>query len=163
MTTVETPYEKVRRKMVAARIEFLGQLAKFSKNELAQQHVEGEWSPLQIAHHLYITDGIALSEMQRIQEEDTPFLEDTGQLAPRATEESEPPVSLDAVLAGMAARREQVFQYLSELSNDAWVRPLRHAAWGDIKFYQFVNVLPTHDKQHTQQLAKMRETPSSGE
>ena len=157
MTTVETPYEKVRRKMVAARIEFLGQLAKFSKNELAQQHVEGEWSPLQIAHHLYITDGIALSEMRRIQEEDTPFLEDTGQLAPHATEESEPPVSLDAVLAGMAARREQVFQYLSELPNDAWVRPLRHAAWGDIKFYQFVNVLPTHDQQHTQQLAKMRE------
>ena len=129
---------------------------------MEQQPIEGEWSPLQIAHHLYITDGIALSEMQRIQEEDTPFLEDTGQIAPRATRESEPPVSLDAVLAGMAARREQVFQYLSQLPDNAWVRPFHHAKWGDLKFYQFVNVLPTHDKQHTQQLAKIRENPSLG-
>ena len=158
MTTVETPYEKVRRKMVAARIEFLGQLAKFSKRELAQQPTEDEWSPLQLAYHLYITDGIALTEMKRIQDEDNPFLEDTGQIAPRATREAEPPVSLDAVLAGMAARREEIFQYLSQLPDEAWERPLRHAAWGDLKFYQFVNVLPIHDKQHTQQLAKMRES-----
>ena len=157
MTTVETPYEKVRRKMVAARIEFLSQLAKFSKHELEQNPVEGEWSPLKLAYHLYITDGIALSEMQRIQDEDAPFLEDTGKIAPRATEEAEPPVSLDAVLAGMAARREEVFQYLSQLPDEVWERPFHHAAWGDRKFYQFVNVLPVHDQQHTQQLAKMRE------
>jgi len=31
MASIENPYEKVRRKMVAARIEFMGQLAKFSQ------------------------------------------------------------------------------------------------------------------------------------
>lgn len=158
MTTVESPYEKVRRKMVAARIEFLGQLAKFSSDELAQQSDEGEWSPLQLAHHLYIADGLALAEMKRVQEEDNPLLEDLAEVTPRLTQESEPPVSLDAVLAGMAARREEIFQYLSQLPDDAWERPYRHEEWGQRKFYQLVNVVPFHDQQHTQQLAKMRES-----
>ncbi len=33
MTTTETPFGKVRRKMVAARIEFMSQLARFSTHE----------------------------------------------------------------------------------------------------------------------------------
>ena len=52
MTTVENPYDKVRRKMVAARIEFMSQLAKFSEDELAKRPAEEEWSPLELAHHL---------------------------------------------------------------------------------------------------------------
>ena len=32
METVENPYDKVRRKMVAARIEFMSQLAKFNQD-----------------------------------------------------------------------------------------------------------------------------------
>ena len=62
MTTVESPYEKVRRKMVAARIEFMSQLARFSPDELDKHFVEGEWTPLQLAHHLYLADGLALEQ-----------------------------------------------------------------------------------------------------
>ena len=40
MTNVDNPYEKVRRKMVAARIEFLGQLAKINKSELKKRPME---------------------------------------------------------------------------------------------------------------------------
>ncbi len=157
MTTVENPFEKVRRKMVAARIEFLGQLAKFSKKELQQQPAEGEWSPLELAHHLYIADGLALEEMQRVQNEENPEIVATEEEAPRLTRSSEPPVSLDSVLGGMAARREEIFQYLSMLPPEAWDRPFRHHAWGQRKFYQFVNVLPVHDQMHTQQLAEIKE------
>ncbi len=65
MTTEERPFDRVRRKMVAARVEFIGQLAKFSKEELSAAPAEGEWSPLELAHHLYVADGLALEQMRR--------------------------------------------------------------------------------------------------
>ena len=157
MTAIERPFDKVRRKMVAARIEFMGQLAKFSKEELLQRPVDEGWSPLQIAHHLYIADGLALQEMQRVINEDNPRIIDIGIEAPHQTNDAELPVSLDAVLAGMAARREEIFEYLSQLPDDAWERPYSSERWGDRKFYQMVNVLPAHDQMHTQQLVALKE------
>jgi len=156
MINGEHPFGKVRRKMVAARIEFMGQLAQFSKEELLLQAPGGEWSSLQIAHHLYLADGLALQQMQLIQSEDNPLLSNLAQEAPRLTRTVEPPISLESVLAGMAARREEIFEYLASLSVEAWERPFRHDEWGDRKFYQLVNVLPVHDQQHTQQLAAMK-------
>lgn len=158
MTTVDTPFEKARRKMVAARIDFIGQLAKFPKKEIDLAPAEGEWSALQLAHHVYIADGLAYEQMQIVQEEDNPLLIDVGQEAPRRTQEAEPPISLEAVLAGMAARREELFEYLSALPAEAWERPFRHPEWGQRKFYQLVNVLPFHDQMHAQQLQSIRES-----
>ncbi len=156
MATLENPYEKVRPKMVAARLEFMKQLAKFSKDELKKQPAGDEWSPLQIAHHLYIADGLALEQMQLVQTEDNPLIIATEDETPRLTRASEPPASLDAVLAGMAARREELFEYLANLPADAWERPFRHPKWGERKFYQLVNVLPLHDQMHAQQLVNLK-------
>ncbi len=156
MASLENPYEKVRPKMVAARLEFMKQLAKFSKDELKKQPAGDEWSPLQIAHHLYIADGLALEQMQLVQTEDNPLIIATENETPRLTRASEPPASLDAVLAGMAARREELFEYLAILPTDAWERPFRHPEWGERKFYQLVNVLPLHDQMHAQQLANLK-------
>lgn len=157
MTIVDNPYEKVRRKMVAARVEFLGQLAKMKKDELSKRPADGEWSPIELANHLYITDGLALEQLKLVQCEDNPMVVATEEEAPRLTNASEPPVSLEAVLSGMAARREEVFEYLSTLSADSWERPFRHHAWGQRKFYQLVNVLPLHDQLHAQQLTAMKD------
>ncbi len=155
MATVENPFDKVRRKMVAARVEFMGQIARFNNDELTRQPADGQWTPLQIAYHLYIADALALEQMQLVQDEENPMIVATEEETPRRTREAEPPVSLDSVLAGMAARREEVFQYLSELPNDGWERPFRHPKWGQLKFYQLVNVLPMHDQTHAQQLAEI--------
>ena len=142
--------------MVAARIEFMGQLAKFSKDELKKRTAEGEWSALELAYHLYIADGLALEQIQLVQNEDNPQIVATEEEAPRLTREATPPVTLEAVLAGMAARREEIFQYLSTLPVEGWDRPFRHHAWGQRKFYQLVNILPFHDQVHTQQLAEIK-------
>ncbi len=160
MATVENPFDKVRRKMVAARIEFLEQLAKFNKDELTRQPAGDEWSPLQLAHHLYIADGLALEQMRIVQDEDNPLIIATEEETPILTRASEPPVSLDAVLAGMAARREEIFEYLASLSIDAWERPLRHPNWGQLKFYQLVNILPAHDRMHAEQLTDIKASTS---
>jgi len=156
MATLENPFEKVRSKMVAARIEFMGQLATFSKDEITREPGEDEWSPLQLANHLYIADGLALEQMQLVQNEDNPILTNLEEDTPRLTRASEPPVSLDAVLAGMAARREELYEYMANLPVDAWERSLRHPNWGQLKFYQLVNVLPTHDRTHAQQLTNIK-------
>ena len=156
MANVENPFEKVRGKMVSARIEFMSQLARFSHDELTKKIPPEEWSPLQLAHHLYINDGLALEQMQQIQDEDNPLVANIGESAPQATREVEPPVSLEAILAGMAARREEIFAYLSSLPTESWERPFHHPAWGQLKFYQFVNVLPQHDTQHAHQLASIK-------
>ena len=156
MAALENPFEKVRRKMVAARIEFIGQLATFTNDEISKEPGEGEWSPLQLAHHLYISDGLALEQIQVVQDGDNPLVVDVGEEAPHRTRSSEPPASLDMVLAGMAARREELFEYLAGLPADAWERPLRHPSWGQLKFYQLVNVLPVHDQQHAKQLTDIK-------
>ena len=157
MASIENPFDKVRRKMVAARLEFMAQLAKFSSEELALNHNgEDEWTPLQLAYHLYVADGLALEVLQQIQSEDNPLVEDLAEETPRRTREAEPPTSLDAVLGGLVARREELFQYLSELPDDAWERPLQYSTLGPLKFYQVVNILPAHDKLHAQQLADIK-------
>jgi hypothetical protein len=157
MTTVENPYEKVRGKMVTARIEFMAQLARFSADELNKVPAEGEWSPLTLAYDLYIADGLALQQMQLVQNEENPLIVDVEEEAPRLTRSSEPPTSLESVLAGMAARREEIFEYLAGLPPEAWERPFRHPIWGQRKFYQLVDMLPLHDQMHAQQLAAMKE------
>ena len=156
MATLGNPFEKVRSKMVAARIEFMGQLATFSKDEITREPGEDEWSPLQLANHLYIADGLALEQMQLVQNEDNPLLTNLEEDTPRLTRASEPPVSLDAVLAGMAARREELYEYMAHLPVDAWERPFRHPSWGQLKFYQLVNILPAHDRTHAQQLTNIK-------
>jgi hypothetical protein len=155
MAIVDSSFEKVRHKMVAARIEFMGRLAKFSKDALTQHPGEGEWSPLQLAHHLYIADGVAIEQMRMVQDEENPLISDIAENIPHLTEQAEAPVSLDAVLGGMAARREEIFEFLASLPHEAWERPFRHQQWGERKFYQLVNTLPQHDQQHAQQLAEI--------
>ena len=156
MATLENPFEKVRPKMVAARLEFIGQLATFSNDEITREPGVDEWSPLQLANHLYIADGLALEQMQLVQNEDNPLLANLEEDTPRLTRASEPPVSLDAVLAGMAARREELYEFMANLPVGAWERPLRHPNWGQLKFYQLVNVLPAHDRMHAQQLTNIK-------
>jgi len=156
MAILEKPFKKVRPKMVAARLQFIGQLATFRNDEITREPDEDEWSPLQLANHLYVADGLALEQMQMVQNEDNPLIIDVREEAPRRTRSSETPVSLDAVLAGMAARREELYEYMAILPVDAWERPFRHPDWGQLKFYQLVNVLPAHDRTHAQQLTNIK-------
>src|SRR5207237_10812043 len=102
MTIVDNPYEKVRRKMVAARIEILGQLAKINKSELKKRPTDGEWSPIELANHLYITDGLALQQLKLVQSEDNPLVVSTEGEAPGMPTASERTAAHEPVLGCMA-------------------------------------------------------------
>jgi hypothetical protein len=156
MATLENPFDKARLKMVAGRIEFMSQLAKFGPDELAAVPASGDWSALDLAYHVYVADGLALEQMRQVQNEENPLIAPPEEEAPRLTREAKPPASLDAVLAGMAARREEIFEYLSALTPESWERPFRHPSWGQLQFYQMVNILPQHDTLHARQLAELK-------
>jgi len=161
MAAGEDVFDRVRRKMVAARIEFMGQLATFGKKELAAQ--EGEKSAIYISHLLYIIDGLALEQMRRVQEEEDPLLENLAERVPEIVRDTPPPRSLEAVLGGMVARREEMFEYLASLSATAWERPFHQREWGARQFYQLVSMLPLYDQQHTHQLLALKAAQESQE
>lgn len=156
MTIVEKPFEKVHPKMVAARIELISQLAKFGHDELTRSAEPEQWSALEIAHHVYVSDGLALEQIQLVQDEDNPEIVAVEEEAPHRTRQSTPPATLEAILAGMAARREEIFEYLNALAPELWERPCHHPKWGQLKFYQLVNILYQHDQLHARQLADLK-------
>jgi hypothetical protein len=150
-------FEAFRSKLVAARIAFFGQLAKFSREELALSPGKGEWSPLQVAYHLYVTDGETLEQMQRVQSEENPLLSFPEIEGPaQVGANTELPATLEAIMAGMAARREELFQFLATLPHADWERTYRHPRQGQLNFPQLVQFLVDHDQRHAQHLARIK-------
>jgi len=149
-------FARVQRKMIAARIEFLAALARVQSIELPNIPTEEECSPLQIAYHLSITDGLALEQMYRIQEEDTPQIINIAEIATHTPVNLSSPSSLPSILATMTAQREAIFRYLASLPESAWARSFHQEQWGQHKFEQFINLLPLHDKLATHQLEMIR-------
>jgi len=152
----KSAFVRAQRKMVAARIEFLAALAHIQYTDLSITPTEEEWSPLQIADHLSITDGLALEQMLSIQEEDNPHIVNITEIAALMPISDSSSLSLTSVLATMTAQREAIFRYLASLPETAWERPFLHEHWGQRKFYQFVNLLPLQDKMATRQLETIR-------
>jgi hypothetical protein len=154
--TEKSAFVRVQRKMVAARIEFLAALARIQLTELSITPAGEEWSPLQIAYHLSMTDGLALEQIRRIQEEENPQIINIAEIAPHIPANILPSLSLASVLATMTAQREAIFAYLAKLPESAWERSFQQEQWGQHKFYQFVNLLPLQDKMATRQLGTIR-------
>src|SRR5215472_1649064 len=148
-------FVRAQHKMVAPRIEFLAALARIQPTDLSIAPTEEEWSPLQIAYHLSITDGLALEQMRRIQEEENPLIVNIAEIAPHILINGTMPLSLASILATMTAHREAIFRYLANLPETAWERTFQQEQWGQQKFYQFVNLLPLQDKMATRQLGTL--------
>lgn len=156
MAGIESPFVKVRRRLVMARIEFMSQLAAFKPEDLSRSFSTDGESPLLIAYHLAMIEVVALQQLRRIQSEDNPHFDTLLQLLPVETELGDTVLSLESVLAEMFTRRSELLSYLSRAPLSNWDRPFVFASWGSRRFYQLVNMLPLHDRQHARQLATMR-------
>jgi hypothetical protein len=151
----ETSFEKVQRKLVAARIELLSRLSEFNADELNQPGPEDGWTALQIAWHVSIAEKLAMEEVQRVVNEDNPMIENLSVKAPHVTNQTPPP-PLPEVLDALNASREALFTYLSALPESDWTRSLQSPQWGNLKLYQIVNVLQIHEHTHAQQLETIK-------
>jgi hypothetical protein len=134
----------------------MGQLARFGPDELTQKPLAGEFSPLQLAHYVYIADGFGLEQIQRVRQEDDPLIPDLNEVVPQLMQEIEEPTSLDAVFAGMTARREEIFEYLASLHEAVWSRRYHNAQGEEHLFPELVNMLALHDQQQAQQLVRLK-------
>ena len=156
----EDPFISVRRKMVVARIEFMGRLAAFNNDQLLRSFSENDRSPLHIAYHLYVIDGLVLEQMRAVQRDDGPQLVNPVELPldylVTDRQQDSSTFTLEVILAGMAARREEIFRYLASLPLTAWERVFSFEDATRLHFYQLVNFLPLHDQQHARQLATLK-------
>lgn len=154
------PLVSVRRKMVVARIEFMGRLAEFKNEQLMYSLSADEPSALQVVYHLYVIDSFVLQQMRRVQTEDDPELVNPVALSDRYYGEAVLQVpsafTLETILTGMIVRREEMFSYLSQLPTLAWERAFHFSATGQMRFYQLCNLLALHDQQHAHQLASIK-------
>jgi hypothetical protein len=155
MASEEITFEQVWWRMVAARLEFMCQLAKFRADELERPPQNGGSSPLQVVMQVYMTDGLILEQLRSVQEEDNPSI--SRMISPLPTSVAEPFVTLEKLLTDMATRRTTIFQYLASLSEAGWKHSLHHKAWGVLDFCQLASLLALYDQQHTQQLVALQE------
>ncbi len=161
MTDEESYFEKVQRKLIAARIAFMSQLATVRADDLLKPAGTNAWSPLQITQHLCVVDEVVLEQMRRVQQEDNPFIESISEQVPPLTITAEPPVALATMLTRMQTWRMQLFSYLASVPTEHWQRPLRHQQWGQFTFYQFAASLALHDQQHTRQFLAINNSTRS--
>lgn len=156
MVQEEAPFVAARAKLVRVRLELLRQLMQFQPEELTFSANPAEWSPLQVAYHIYLTDEILLQCTRQIQEEENPLMVSIGEEHSRLVHETGHQLPFATVLDGMVTRREALLNYLASLPATAWERPLRHALRGNLRFDQWIDMLPEHDLKHIRQLADMR-------
>ncbi len=142
--------------MVATRVEFISQLARFQKKELVRPSAIGTMSPLRITHHLSLVDQCALRHIRCIQEESNPTLTSVTTEATHLHAQLKRFSSFSTLLTSMAANRVELFTYLAQLPQAAWQRPFQHTEWGSCEFHHLVAMLPLYDRQHTQQLIMLK-------
>ena len=147
MTTVENPFEKVRRKMVAARIEFHGTTGEIQQRGVAASACRGRMvaattrlSPL--CRRWSRSGADATGAERRQPARCRPKRDSAPHPRLRATRHAQ----LGTGRYGCPPRRN--FSISLHVTCEAWERPFRHHAWGERKFYQLVNIVPMHDQAY---------------
>ncbi|MGH2506508.1 MAG: DinB family protein [Ktedonobacteraceae bacterium] len=156
MARQEHPFTTARATLIQTRLELLRQFQQFGPEELTYATDPDAWSVLKIAYHIYLADDLLLQITRQIQEEDHPHIASIGAEHRRLVHETGHLLPLETVLAGMQTRREALLNYLADLPIAAWERPLYHAQRGEMRFYQWIHMLPEHDLKHIQQLSDLR-------
>lgn len=111
-----------------------------------------EWSIIEIISHLFDVDlEINLPRLERILLEEEPFLpgiiSDTW-ASERDYQSHDATVALNQFLSA----RTQLTTRLSQLTEEDWKRPARHAIFGPTRLEELVDFMAQHDRNHIQQI-----------
>lgn len=126
----------------------LGSLTPIRAGRLGPAEPPGTLSPLEVIAHLRDVDReINLPRLERILQEDDPFLSavDTDQWIQERNYRQEEPTE---AIAGLVAARKAVLARLRSLPKEAWNRTARHALLGPITLSEWIAVLTEHDLRH---------------
>lgn len=116
------------------------------------QPASGGWSMHQIVAHLAAGEAPFLTRLQRLAEEDNPFLPYFGpDVAHPDSDEA-----MAALLDRFRAEREAKLRFLSTLAADDWERPGVHETLGPTTLALQLQNIANHDAEHLGELHALR-------
>lgn len=113
-----------------------------------------QWSIADVLHHLAMIEPGYRARLQKIVEEERPFLP---YLHPETTPHP-PPTSLTELLAAVTSARQDTLNYLQRLKPGDWQRTAVHETIGPTRLRDMVQLLVAHDTEHLNQLAQIQQT-----
>ncbi len=130
-----------------------GMLADIQPSYWMQHPDPNEWSIIQIVCHLLESeDAVQRPRLQRILNEDNPFLTNP----PPPPGPQSPPCLSDGLEAArrFANRRQETIALLRSLPAAAWDRPARHSVFGLTTLLEMALFTAQHDRLHLNQLCQ---------
>lgn len=112
-----------------------------------------QWSIGDVVNHLIDVEERYLARLQRVVEEERPFLD------PIHPDETGHDVTADAdrLLRRFSQARAETLSYLRDRSLKEWQRPAVHPTWGETTFRFLVQGLVDHDTEHLNQLVSIQQ------
>ena len=110
-----------------------------------------QWSVADVLSHLYRVEERYLARLQRVVEEERPFL--PGIYPDETTHDLT--LSFAALLDQFTQARTATLTYLHGLKAGEWQRSAIHSEWGEVKFRTLVQHLVEHDTAHLNQLIEI--------
>lgn len=111
-----------------------------------------QWSIRQLLEHLLDVEVRYLARLQRVVNEDKPFLP---AIHPNAAAAPITPCPL--LLVQFEAARAQTVTFLQDLPPGSWQRPALHETLGATKLRFLVQMLVDHDTEHLSQLIEIQQ------
>lgn len=126
------------------------------KTETAVTHhrpAPEQWSMADVLTHLVTIEALYLARLQRILQEERPFLP---YLHPETLPEPSP-LPLPDLLANFSRARSQTLGFLQALKPGSWQRPAVHETLGPTTLRFMVQLLVEHDTEHLNQLVEIQQ------
>jgi hypothetical protein len=151
-TTVEQAVKRLPARMLGNVAALYGLTAALTGAQWNTQPAPGEWSALELVRHLRDRErDVYRPAIERIVYEDNPFIAPPPP-GPASSERHQSEEAGEALVQAFADERTQTLAFLSNLNNDVWQRPARHALFGPTTLIEMAQFAARHDRLHLSQL-----------
>lgn len=148
------PHEESITPQLMGNVGALYGLLDTAKPHFWHQHPDpSEWSPLQIVCHLLDKeDDIMRPRLERIHQQERPFIVETVPLGPQDVTVCAP----DGWAAAQAfvESRRQTLALIETFRTEDWQRPARHSIFGNTNMLEMAHFTAQHDRLHLRQLCQ---------
>lgn len=129
-----------------------------SAAELAAREAPGEWSPIEIVHHLGDSEMAAAIRLRRLIAEDRPEINVYDQDEYVRRLHSDRPI--EPSLSAFKGARESTAQLLRCLSEEEWLREGTHTEAGRFTVHDWLRAYGVHAHGHADQIRRARAAAS---
>lgn len=145
-------------KLTETRGELLRLFSDLTEEELGRRPTPEDWCAKDILLHLPATEQHFVQQAHRIRAEDSPriTLFPVNEWNPARTAAGPPKESWQQVRAQADATHKATVNFVNQLSAEDLSRRCLHERWGDLTLLQFMRAIYRHERQHIEQVEKLR-------